>query len=38
MAKNLGFKNIELLGTGGKVKFEPKKHISLYALMSREEK
>ena len=37
MAKNSGFKNIELLGTGGKVAFEPKKHISLYALMSGEE-
>ena len=38
MAKNSGFKNIELLGTGGKVAFEPKKHISLYALMSGKEK
>ena len=38
MAKNSGFKNIELLVTGGKVRFEPKKHIRLYALMSREEK
>ncbi len=35
MAKNSGFKRIELLGTGGKEIFDPKKHISLYALMRR---
>ena len=38
MARNSGFKEIELLGPGGKIAFEPGKHISLYALLSREEK
>jgi len=35
MAKNSGFKKIELLGLGGKSIFNPKKDISLYALMYR---
>ncbi len=38
MARNSGFKEIELLGPGGKIAFEPSKHISLYALLSTEEK
>ena len=38
MAKNSGFKRIELFGTGGNGIFEPKKHISLYVLLSREDK
>ncbi len=35
MAKNSGFKKIEFLGPGGKGPFDPKKHISLYALLYR---
>jgi hypothetical protein len=35
MAKNSGFKKIEILGPGGKSVFNPKKDISLYALMYR---
>ncbi len=35
MAKNSGFKKIELLGPGGEGPFDPKKHISLYALLYR---
>ena len=35
MAKNSGFKKIELLAPGGKGPFDPKKHISLYALLYR---
>jgi ubiquinone/menaquinone biosynthesis C-methylase UbiE len=35
MAKNSGFKKIRLLGPGGKAVFDPKKDISLYALMYR---
>ncbi len=35
MAKNSGFKKIKLLGPGGKGVFDPKKDISLYALMYR---
>ena len=37
MATNSGFKKIELIGTGGTDKFDPRKHISLYALLSRKE-
>lgn len=33
MAKNAGFKKIQLLGTGGVEEFDKKKHISLYALL-----
>ena len=33
MVKNSGFKKIELLGPGGKAIFNPKKDISLYALL-----
>ena len=35
MAKNAGFKKIRLTGTGGSEQFDPKKHISLYALLER---
>jgi hypothetical protein len=35
MAVNSGFKKIKLLGPGGKGVFDPKKDISLYALMYR---
>ena len=35
MAKNSGFKKIEFLGPGGKSPFDPKKDISLYALLYR---
>ena len=35
MAKNAGFKKIKLIGTGGNEEFDPKKHISLYALLER---
>lgn len=35
MAKNSGFKKVEFLGPGGKGPFDPKKHISLYALLYR---
>jgi SAM-dependent methyltransferase len=35
MARNSGFKKIELLGPGGKEVFDSKKHISLYALLYR---
>ena len=35
MVKNSGFKKIELLGPGGKAIFDPKKDISLYALLYR---
>jgi ubiquinone/menaquinone biosynthesis C-methylase UbiE len=33
MAYNAGFKNIELLSTGGEEEFDKNKHISLYALL-----
>ena len=35
MAKNSGFKRIELLGPGGKEVFNGKRDISLYALLYR---
>jgi len=35
MAVNAGFPKIDLIGTGGREKFDPKKHISLYALLQR---
>ena len=35
MAANAGFKKISLMGTGGREEFDPKKHISLYALLER---
>lgn len=35
MARNAGFKSVELLGPGGKRAFKRKKDISLYALMRR---
>jgi len=37
MAVNSGFKKIELKGPGGIVDFDPRKHISLYALLARKE-
>src|SRR4030042_1332918 len=37
MARNAGFKSIELLGPGGKNVFNKKEDISLYALMRRQE-
>lgn len=37
MAVNSGFKKIELIGTGGIDRFDPGKHISLYALLTRKE-
>jgi SAM-dependent methyltransferase len=33
MAVNAGFKKMELIGTGGMERFDPKKHISLYAVL-----
>ena len=36
MAVNAGFKNIKLIGTGGKEEFDPRKHISLYAVLAEE--
>ena len=36
MARNAGFKSIELLGPGGKNVFNKKEDISLYALMRRQ--
>ena len=35
MAKNAGFGKIKLIGAGGSEDFDPKKHISLYALLER---
>jgi|GEM_PF-755523 len=35
MAGNVGFKKIEFLGTNGSEKFNPKKHISLYAMLEK---
>jgi len=37
MAVNSGFKKIELIGSGGIDRFDPGKHISLYALLTRKE-
>lgn len=37
MAVNSGFKKIELVGTGGTDSFDPRKHISLYAILNRKE-
>ncbi len=37
MAVNSGFKKIELMGTGGTDSFDPGKHISLYAILTRKE-
>jgi SAM-dependent methyltransferase len=35
MAVNAGFKKIKLIGAGGNEDFDPRKHISLYALLER---
>lgn len=37
MAVNAGFKKIELIGPGGIDRFDSRKHISLYALLTRKE-
>jgi len=35
MAVNAGFKKVRFIGTGGREEFDPKRHISLFALLER---